>query len=59
MTDRYSRPAMKQVWSDENKYLKCLSVAWAACEAWTAAGVVPTADMANLRGARYNPPRAR
>ena len=54
MIDRYSRPAMKQVWSDENKYLKWLSVELAACEAWTAEGVIPKEDMAKLRGAKYN-----
>ena len=54
MIDRYSRPAMKQVWSDENKYLKWLAVEVAACEAWTAEGVIPEADMAKVRGAQYN-----
>ena len=54
MIDRYSRPAMKQVWSDENKYLKWLAVELAACEAWTAEGVIPEEDMAKLRGATYN-----
>jgi len=52
--DRYSRPAMKLVWSDENKYLKWMAVELAACEAWTAEGVIPEEDMAKLRGARYN-----
>ena len=45
---------MKQVWSDENKYLKWLAVEVAACEAWTAEGVIPEADMAKVRGAQYN-----
>ena len=54
MIDRYSRPAMKQVWSDENKYLKWMEVELAACEAWTVEGVVPEEDMAKLRGAKYN-----
>jgi adenylosuccinate lyase len=45
---------MKQVWSDENKYLKWMSVQIAVCEAWTAEGVIPEADMAKLRGAEYN-----
>ena len=54
MIDRYSRPAMKQVWSDENKYLKWMAVQMAVCEAWTAEGVIPEADMAKLRGAEYN-----
>ena len=54
MIDRYSRPAMKQVWSDENKYLKWMAVELAACEAWAAEGVIPQEDMAKLRGAEYN-----
>ena len=54
MIDRYSRPAMKQVWSDENKYLKWMAVELAACEAWTSEGVIPEEDMAKLRGAEYN-----
>jgi adenylosuccinate lyase len=45
---------MKQVWSDENKYLKWMEVELAACEAWTVEGVVPEEDMAKLRGAKYN-----
>ena len=54
MIDRYSRPAMKQVWSDENKYRKWLEVELAACEAWCEEGVVPPGDMAKLRAARFD-----
>ena len=54
MIERYSRPAMKQVWSDENKYMKWLEVELAVCEAWAAESVIPKADMAKLRGAKYN-----
>jgi len=52
--DRYSRPAMKQVWSDENKYLKWLEVELAVCEAWTQEGAIPEEDMVKLRSAKYN-----
>ena len=45
---------MKQVWSDENKYLKWMEVELAACEAWTVEGVVPEDDMVKLRSAKYN-----
>jgi adenylosuccinate lyase len=45
---------MKQVWCDQNKYLKWLAVELAACEAWTIEGVIPEEDMAKLRGAKYN-----
>ena len=54
MIERYSRPAMKQVWSDENKYRKWLDVELAACEAWTEDGVIPSDDMALLRSSKYN-----
>ena len=54
MIDRYSRPAMKQVWSDENKYRMWLDVELAVCEAWTEAGVIPAADMTRLRAAAYD-----
>ena len=54
MIDRYSRPEMKRVWSDENKYGKWLEVELAACEAWAEEGVIPWEDMEKLRGARYD-----
>ncbi|MSQ06474.1 MAG: adenylosuccinate lyase [Dehalococcoidia bacterium] len=54
MIDRYSRPAMKRVWSEENKYQKWLEVELAACEAWAEEGVIPQDDIANLRRAKYN-----
>ena len=57
MIERYSRPAMKQVWSDENKYRKWLDVELAACEAWAEDGVIPTEDMVRLRDSKYNQPR--
>ena len=54
MIDRYSRPRMKRVWSDENKYDKWLLIELAVCEAWTDEGVVPPEDMEKLRGATYD-----
>ena len=54
MIDRYSRPAMKKVWSDENKYRKWLEVELAVAEAWTEEGVIPLEDMERLRPVRYN-----
>ena len=54
MIDRYSRPKMKQVWSDENKYGKWLQVELAVCEAWAEEGTIPWEDMERLRGARYD-----
>lgn len=54
MIDRYSRPAMKRVWSDENKYQKWLQVELAVCEAWAEEGVIPQEDLAGLRYAKYD-----
>lgn len=54
MIERYSRAAMKKVWGDENKYGKWLEVELAACEAWAEEGVIPSEDIALLRGSKYN-----
>ena len=55
--DRYARPAMKRVWSEDNKNDKWLQVELAVCEAWTEAGAIPPEDMAKLRKASYDPVR--
>ena len=57
MIERYSRPKMKQIWSDENKYNKWLLVEIAVCEAWTQEGIIPESDMAKLRNVNYDPIR--
>ena len=54
MIDRYARPAMKMVWSEENKNNKWLQVELAVCEAWTEEGVIPPEDMVKLRNAQYD-----
>ncbi len=54
MIDRYSRPAMKKVWSDENKYRQWMRVQLAVAEAWTEEGSIPQEDMAQLRKAEYD-----
>ena len=54
MIDRYSRPAMKQVWSEHNKYQKWLQVELAVCEAWAEEGVIPAEDMERLREAKHD-----
>ena len=57
MIERYSRPRMKRVWSDENRYDKWLLVELAVCEAWADEGVIPQDDMELLRRARYDKDR--
>ena len=54
MIERYSRPAMKKVWSDDNKYQKWLEVEIAVCEAWTKVGVIPEEDMTKIRHATFD-----
>ncbi|MBE0480296.1 MAG: adenylosuccinate lyase [Dehalococcoidia bacterium] len=52
MIERYSRPEMKAVWSEDNKFEKWLKVEVAVCEAWSGIGVVPTEALAGIRRAR-------
>ena len=54
MIDRYARPRMKRVWSEQSKYDKWLLIELAACEAWADEGVVPKEDLERLRGASYD-----
>ncbi len=41
MIDRYTRPEMGAIWSEENKYRKWLDVELAVCEAWASLGRIP------------------
>ncbi|MCJ7605927.1 MAG: adenylosuccinate lyase [Dehalococcoidales bacterium] len=54
MIERYSRPEMKNVWSEENKYGKWLDVEIAVCEAWADAGVVPRNAIPKIKMAKIN-----
>ncbi len=51
MIERYSRPKMKKVWSDESKFDKWLQVEIAVCEAWAERGVVPREAIPEIRKA--------
>ncbi len=54
MIERYSRPEMKKVWSDENKFDKWLQVEVAVCEAWAELGVIPQEEIGRIRKARFD-----
>lgn len=54
MIERYSRPLMKKVWSDENKFARWLEVEIAVCEAWADLGVIPGEALSRLKLARLN-----
>ncbi|MBI3743978.1 MAG: adenylosuccinate lyase, partial [Chloroflexi bacterium] len=53
MIERYSRPEMKRVWSEESKYDKWLQVEIAICEAWADLGAVPHSALPAIRKASY------
>ncbi len=54
MIERYSRPQMKRVWSDENKFNKWLDVEIAACDAWAELGVIPREAVPKIKMAKCN-----
>ncbi|NLL89530.1 MAG: adenylosuccinate lyase [Dehalococcoidales bacterium] len=54
MIERYSRPQMKQVWSDENKFSRWLDVEIAVCEAWAELGKIPRSAVPKIKMARLN-----
>ena len=54
MIERYSRPAMKKIWSEQNKFDKWLQVELSACEAWYELGKIPKPDIAKIRKAKYS-----
>lgn len=54
MIERYSRPPMKRVWSDENKFDKWLEVEISVCDAWAELGVIPREAIPKIKMARCN-----
>ena len=54
MIERYSRPQMKRVWSDENKFDKWLEVEIAACDAWAEIGAIPREAIPKIKLAKCN-----
>ena len=58
MIERYTRPVMGQIWSEENKFATWLEVELLACEGLAEQGEVPQPAAAQLRAqARVNIPR--
>lgn len=49
MIERYTRPAMGGIWTEENKYRKWLDVELAVCDAWARLGKIPRADLRAIR----------
>jgi adenylosuccinate lyase len=53
--DRYSRPEMSRIWSDEGRLARWLDVELAALDGWVEVGEVPAEDVAAIRS-RSLPP---
>ncbi|HET9531558.1 MAG TPA: adenylosuccinate lyase [Blastocatellia bacterium] len=49
MIDRYTRPEMGAVWTEENKFQKWLDVELAACEVHAERGVIPREAVEHIR----------
>lgn len=45
MIERYSRPVMRKIWTEENKFNAYLKVETLACRAWNELGVIPKEDV--------------
>ncbi|WP_243290983.1 adenylosuccinate lyase [Bacillus sp. FJAT-47783] len=49
MIERYTRPEMGAIWTEENRFNAWLEVEILACEAWAELGVIPKEDVKKLR----------
>lgn len=58
MIERYTRPEMARVWSEENKLDKWLQVEIAVCEAWAERDQIPREAMQKIRSASYDQEKA-
>ncbi len=54
MIERYSRPQMKKIWSEDNKFNKWLQVEIAVCEAWAEIGAIPKESIPKIKKASIN-----
>ncbi len=49
MIERYTRPEMGAIWTEENRYNAWLEVEILACEAWAELGIIPKGDVQKIR----------
>ncbi|PQD93759.1 adenylosuccinate lyase [Pradoshia eiseniae] len=49
MIERYTRPEMGAIWTEENRFKAWLEVEILACEAWAELGAIPKEDVKALR----------
>lgn len=50
MISRYSRPEIKKIWSDENKYRRWLEIELLVCEIQTKLGIIPKGVLERIKG---------
>ena len=58
MIERYTRPEMGAVWSEDNKLDTWLRVEILVCEGWAREGAIAAEDIAKIRDASYDLARA-
>src|SRR5947209_8782586 len=58
MIERYTRPEMAAIWSEERKLDTWLRVEILVCEGWAREGAIPAEAMAAIRDATYDLERA-
>ena len=60
MIEKYARPEMMKIWSEENKFQKMLDVELSICKAWHQLGKIPDASLQTiLQKASFQPDRIR
>jgi adenylosuccinate lyase len=58
MIERYTRPEMARLWSEEHKLNTWLRVEILVCEGWAREGVISAEDLEKIRAASYDLARA-
>ncbi|MDE5867591.1 MAG: adenylosuccinate lyase, partial [Anaeroplasmataceae bacterium] len=48
MIERYSRPKMRQIWTEQNKFDAYLKIEVLSCKAWSKLGFIPEGDALNI-----------
>lgn len=48
MIERYSRPKMRQIWTEQNKFDAYLKIEVLSCKAWSKLGIIPEGDVLKI-----------
>ncbi len=54
MIERYSRPEMKAIWTEKNKFDNWLRIEVAVCQAWAELGSIPKEEIPRIQRAKFN-----